>query len=87
MNVQVEFILQFEVLNNFLSIYILKNILSKCERYSSCSEANKPYIFATQCRRPFIFQTMNSVRSKSLSLEYQRFTPAGCKDMGIISLW
>ena len=26
------------------------------------------YIFATQCRRPQIFQTMNSVRSNNLSL-------------------
>ena len=29
-------------------------------------------------------QTMNSVRSNNLSLKYQRFTPSGCKDIGII---
>ena len=40
-------------------------------------------IFATQCRRPQIFQTMNYVRSNNLSLKYQRFTPSGCKDTGI----
>ena len=26
---------------------------------------------------------MNSVRSNNLSLKYQRFTPQGCKDIGI----
>jgi len=35
------------------------------------------------CRRPWFFQTMNSVRSNSLSLKYQRFTSSGCKDKGI----
>ena len=28
----------------------------------------------TQCRRPLIFQTINSIRSNSLGLKYQRFT-------------
>ena len=37
-----------------------------------------PIFFATPCRRPLIFQIMNSVRSKSLSLKY-----LGCKDRGI----
>ena len=31
-----------------------------------------------------IFQTINSVTSNNLSLKYQRFTLAGCKDMGTI---
>jgi len=35
------------------------------------------YIFATQCRRPFIFQTMNSVGPNNLSLKYQSFSPSG----------
>ena len=41
------------------------------------------YIFtiATRCCRPLIFQTINSVRSKSLSLKYQRFTPSCCKNI------
>ena len=32
---------------------------------------------------PYIFQTMNSVRSNYLSLKYQSYTPSGCKDIGI----
>ena len=46
------------------------------------------YIFATQFRRPWIFQTMNSVRSNIISLKYQKFTPLG-KYIGIrkLSLW
>ena len=42
-----------------------------------------PYILATQCRRPQIFQTNNSVRSNNLSLKYQRFIPTGCRDIEI----
>ena len=30
-----------------------------------------------------IFQTINSVKSNSLSLKYQRFTPSGCKDIRV----
>ena len=40
-------------------------------------------IFATKCRRPQIFQTMNSVKSNSLSLKYQVFPPSGCQAIGI----
>ena len=42
-----------------------------------------PYIFATQCLRPHVFQNKYTVRSNNLSLKYQRFTPSGSKDMGI----
>ena len=42
-----------------------------------------PYILATQCRRSLIFQTFNSVKSKNLSLKYQRFIPTGCRDLEI----
>ena len=42
-----------------------------------------PYIFATICRRPWIFQTIHSVRSNSVSLKYQSFIPLGWKDIGI----
>ena len=42
---------------------------------------SNPYIFATQCHRP-----MQSVRSYNLSLKYQRFAPAGFKDIVIINL-
>ena len=44
---------------------------------------SKPYVFANQCRRPLIFQTLNFVRSKNLSLKYQRTTPSVCNDIGI----
>ena len=39
-------------------------------------------IFETQCRRPLIFQTMNSIRPRNLSLKYQRFIPSDCKGKG-----
>ncbi len=38
---------------------------------------------AAQCRRPLIFQTINSVRPNNLSLRYLRFTSSDCKDIGI----
>ena len=41
------------------------------------------YIFGTGSCKPLIFQTINSVRLNSLSLKYQRFTPSGCKYIGI----
>ena len=41
------------------------------------------YNLATHSLRPLIFQTINSLRSNSLSLKYQRFTPSGCKDIGV----
>ena len=34
------------------------------------------YILATKCRKPLIFQTMNSVRSNSHSLKFHRLTPS-----------
>ena len=37
-------------------------------------------IFPTWCCRLLIFQTINLVISKNLSLKYQRFILAGCKD-------
>ena len=39
------------------------------------------YISSTQFCRRNIFQTMNSVRSNSLSLKYQGFSPSGCQDI------
>ena len=36
-----------------------------------------PDIFATKCWKPLIFQTMNYVRSKNISLKYQRYTTLG----------
>ena len=37
-------------------------------------------IFATQCHRYLIFQTLNAVRSNIPSLKCLRFTLSGCKD-------
>ena len=56
--------------------------LSLCHKFWYSS----PYIFATKCSRPVIFQTINSVRSNSLGLKYKSFTPSGCKDKGIINI-
>ena len=44
---------------------------------------SSPLIFSTLYRRPYIFQTINSVRSNYLSLKYQRYTPSVCKEVGI----
>ena len=41
------------------------------------------YNLATHSPRPFIFQTINSFRSNSLSLKYQRFTLSGCEAIGV----
>ena len=41
------------------------------------------YNLATHFLKLLIFQTINSGRSNSLSLKYQRFTPSGWKDIGV----
>ena len=41
------------------------------------------FIFTTRCHMPLIFQTIKSVRSNSQNMEHQRFTPSGCKIIGI----
>ena len=43
-----------------------------------------PCIISIRCCRRLIFQTINSVRSNSLSLKYQRLTPSGYRDIRII---
>ena len=47
-------------------------ISNQIELSSSCRKLNfcNPYISATQCRRPLIFQTVNSVKSNSFSIIY-----------------
>ena len=56
-----------------------------CFELSFCHKLqfSKPYICATQCRRPLIFQTMNSVRSNSISVKYQRLKLSGCEGIDI----
>ena len=44
---------------------------------------SNPHIFVAQCRRPKIFQTMNSGRSNNQSLKYQRLRPSSYQDLGI----
>ena len=62
---------------------ILRNDLTK--ELSLCHKLKffNPNIFATQCRRPQIFQTLNYVSSNNVSLKYQMPTRSGCKDIGI----
>ena len=44
---------------------------------------SNPYIFGFQRRKSLIFQNISFVRSKNISLKYQRFTTLGSKDIGI----
>ena len=70
---------------------VWKNFFGKKKRWelSFCHKLwfSKSYIFATQCRRPLLFQTMNSIRSNNVSLKYQSFTPSGLKHIVNLSLW
>ena len=50
---------------------------------SFCHNISNPFILASQCRRLYICQTMNSDKSNNISLKYQMFTPSGCKDIVI----
>ena len=50
-------------------------------------QIRNPYNFATQCCRSKIILSMNYVGSIHLGLKYQRFTPLGCKDIGIRKFW
>ena len=45
------------------------------------------YSLATHFPRPLIFQTINSVRSNSPSLKYQRSTPSGCEAIRGYKMW
>jgi len=68
--------------NDVISVYLycIVKELSLCHKLCF----SKSYIFGFQCRRPLIFQTMNSVRSNNISLKYQRFTTLDLKDIVII---
>ena len=48
-----------------------KNELSHCHTLWF----SNPFIIVTQCHRPEIFQTINSLRLNNLNLKYKRFTP------------
>ena len=63
--------------------YFWTNFIRFKKKLSFCHTFwfSNPYIFATQRRRPFIIQTMNSVKSNNLDLKYQRITPSDWKDI------
>ena len=61
----------------------IRNIFLKEMIFCNKLKFFNPYIFSTRRRRPLIFQTINSVKSKSLNLKCRRFTSSGCKDIGI----
>ena len=77
-------------MKNFIKICIatLKGIEGSVmwQMLATNSEFLIPISLKPQRCRPQIFQTINSVRSKNLSLKYQRFRPSGCKDIGIRKL-
>ena len=60
-----------------IKVFPIKN-MSFCHKHKFIYH----YIFAIKCRRPLIFETVNSVKSNGLSLKYQRFASSGCKDIG-----
>jgi len=66
----------------YLKTLLVLNDSKKAEVCSILQKCSNSYIFATRCRRPLLFQTVNSVRWTSLSLKYQRSTPSGCKGIG-----
>ena len=77
------FFLLFKYLKiSLYTIYVIKYKYKGIEFLPQTIISN-PYFFVIQCRRPLIFQTMNSFRSNNDSLKHQRFTTSDCKDIGI----
>ena len=62
--------------NQLCKHYFFIKELSFCHKFKFLN----PYIFAAQCRTHLKFQTINYVRSNSLSLNYQKFAPSYCKE-------
>ena len=60
-------------------------IETKTKELSFCHKLrfSNYYNLATRFPRPMIFQTINSGRSNSLNLKYQKFTPSVCKDIWV----
>ena len=44
---------------------------------------SNPYIFAILRRRSYKFQAKHSVKLNNLCWKYKKFTPSGCRDIGI----
>ena len=61
------------------------NVIIQGKGIESLSQTliSNSYIFAVKCCRHLTFQTVTSVRSKNISLKYQRFTTQGSTDIGI----
>jgi len=66
-------------LKSFVNVFISSFKINK----TSFSEKHNFYIFATQFVVDQIFQIMNSDRLNHLCLQYKRFIPLGCKNIGI----
>ena len=60
----------------------LKNEIKKLSFWHKLRFSNS-YNVGTRFHRLLIFRTINSGRSNSPSLKYQRITPSGCKDIGV----
>ena len=76
----------FVVFKKWLFVFVYHCVRKYTKELSFCRKLwfSNPYIFETECFRFLKFQTMNSVRSNNLSLNYQRFTRTpSCKDMEI----
>ena len=75
--------------NSLNDLRCYKTIQKKLSLYHKLWFSNS-FSFATQCCRPYILQTFNSVRSNNLNLKYHRFTPpwfAKIKGIRNLSLW
>ena len=68
-----------------LVLHISRSSRTCWKELSFCHKlrCSNPFNLAARFPRPLMFQTINSGRSNSLSLKYQRFTPIGCKDIGV----
>ena len=73
-------------------IQLLVSVMSHCSQTFSVDfmefslkrqhlRSNYASLIRFICRKPQIFQTMNSLKLNNLSMKYQRFTPTGCKDI------
>ena len=84
-SLNLEFSIDNSICNTSTYTYILLNRSINRKELNLCHKLffSKPYIFGFQCRRPQIFQTMNSVRSNNISLKYKRFTTLDSKAKGI----
>ena len=73
-------------ISKFSRLTLQRTFCFQAKELSFCHKLwfSYPYIFAFQCRRPKIFQTMNYFRWNNDSLKYHRLTPSCCK---YIAIW